>query len=707
MKKTICLGILLICSICVHAQEFSKKKLLYRVNSTDLKTVELIGFEKKPTEEVEIPIEVSYKGDKYIISSIGIGAFKDCETLIKVTGQTIQEIKESAFDGCKNLTCITFSDQLSIVGKKAFNNCASLTEMSLGNNVKDIGDMAFNNCFSLTHLSLGNALRNIGANIINGTKISTIVLPGSLKKIGNNAFAEYQGLTSVTLDDGITDIGEKAFAGTSISALIFPNSLISIGDNSFDGCASLQTINFGNSIKKIGKNAFTKATISSISFPNSLEDIDENAFTDCVRLSEVVFGSNLRRIGKGAFARTNVEKIVFPASLKEILPEAFLDCKKLQVISLNDDILIKEKAFAGCSMLSVDLSDVNCDIAVDAFDNCKNVIQCKYSLKGLKNIIENENFDIIRSFFDGFAFVKKNSKVGFIDMKGNVAIPLQYEDASNFINGYATVKQDGKWCIIEKSGNKILPEEYDGIKSFTGKYAIVSNNKKYGVIDMAGNYVIPMQDTEIIDIKEDMIRMDGKYLYMDGREAFNIPSRYVYVGSFSEGLADVANENEKYGFIDKTGKEVIPCVYDTAKPFYNGYSVVTTSETFKNDDDMEISVSFIIDKQGIYRATLRYDETGWEYGDYFPVSKGGIWGYINKSNKMIIPLRYNSAKSFHGDYAIVHLNNGYGCINKRGEVIIPFNYEKLNNFHEGLALAQKDGRFGFINEKGKSTFDNK
>jgi hypothetical protein len=33
-------------------------------------------------------------------------------------------------------------------------------------------------------------------------------------------------------------------------------------------------------------------------------------------------------------------------------------------------------------------------------------------------------------------------------------------------------------------------------------------------------------------------------------------------------------KDEKWGFIDKTGKEVIPCIYDCAHPFSEGLASV-------------------------------------------------------------------------------------------------------------------------------------
>ena len=69
------------------------------------------------------------------------------------------------------------------------------------------------------------------------------------------------------------------------------------------------------------------------------------------------------------------------------------------------------------------------------------------------------------------------------------------------------------------------------------------------------------------------VELDNKYGFVNiiGKEV--IPCIYDYALSFSEGLASV-RLNGKWGFIDKTGKEVIPCIYDYAKSFSNGIAWV-------------------------------------------------------------------------------------------------------------------------------------
>ena len=49
-----------------------------------------------------------------------------------------------------------------------------------------------------------------------------------------------------------------------------------------------------------------------------------------------------------------------------------------------------------------------------------------------------------------------NGKWGYIDLYGNVVLPLIYDDASFFSEGRVEVKKDGKWGFIDLNGNEII-----------------------------------------------------------------------------------------------------------------------------------------------------------------------------------------------------------------------------------------------------------
>lgn len=119
------------------------------------------------------------------VTNIGYGAFADYSSLTSVTiPDSVNAIRDLAFDGCKRLTSVTIGKSVASIGDRAFAGCASLTSVTFGNGVTSIGELAFDGCKSLT----------------------SITIPGSITSIGRDAFTA-TGLTSVTFQGMITSKG--------------------------------------------------------------------------------------------------------------------------------------------------------------------------------------------------------------------------------------------------------------------------------------------------------------------------------------------------------------------------------------------------------------------------------------------------------------------------------------------------------------------
>lgn len=672
----------------LSAQEFDKKHLLYRITSAENKTVELLGFEKKPREDLIIPEEVSYKGDKYAITGISEKAFNGCEVLKRVVGPTIQIIKESAFEGCANLSSVTFSDQLKEVEKRAFYSCTTLSEVSLGNNVLKIGDEAFRYCEQLENLSFGSSLQSLGIGIMADTKVSNLVLPNSLTKLVHHAFQNCKSLASVTFGEGLKEIENNAFVRTPLTSVTLPNSLEIIGERAFAECANLQMVTFGSSLKEIGYSAFTGTKLSTLTLPNSLLRIDHDAFNG-LPLQSVTFGNSLKSIGDNAFANTSIASLSFPNSLESIGKETFTMCKNLKSISFGEGLKdIGEKAFAGCSLLSADISEISCDIADNAFEGCMNIINTDYSLESLANYIINKKItgigNDIEYDFNGHSHLVYNGfEGGFTEVK----YILGNEDRCDIINkkgkvighsgsvvseGLAMIKtDDGLGFVLKNTNGKVLTKNvYSGFynKFWTNGLLCVKRNQKYGYIDKTGKEVVPC-----------------KY---DSCEHFNW---------FREGMAIVCKRGreEKFGYINDSGKEVIPCIYDMAQPFIGGMAYVLK---YEND-----SKNFMcIDKNGNKVNIPEPDGLFGSFSDGFALYRNDDkYGYINLKNERITPCIYDYAESFNGDYAIVEKGGKKGLIDKTGKEFVPCVYDKINRFYADMALVTKDGKQGFIDKTGK------
>ena len=117
-------------------------------------------------------------------------------------------------------------------------------------------------------------------------------------------------------------------------------------------------------------------------------------------------------------------------------------------------------------------------------------------------------------------------------------------------------------------------------------------------------------------------------------ERLELAKKYDNAGGFSEGLARV-ELNGKCGFIDKTGKQVIPCVYDLAWDYSEGLACV----------ELNGKLGFI-DKTGKQVIPCVYDYA-WYYSEGLAhVKLNGKWGFIDKTGKQVVPCVYDDVRYF-------------------------------------------------------------
>lgn len=77
-------------------------------------------------------------------------------------------------------------------------------------------------------------------------------------------------------------------------------------------------------------------------------------------------------------------------------------------------------------------------------------------------------------FSEGLVPYLEDRSVGFINKKGEVVVPAQYNKVYRFIDGHAVVQDfDDNYGMIDKNGNVVVPLEYKGCRCNTKDFAIV------------------------------------------------------------------------------------------------------------------------------------------------------------------------------------------------------------------------------------------
>lgn len=209
-------------------------------------------------------------------------------------------------------------------------------------------------------------------------------------------------------------------------------------------------------------------------------------------------------------------------------------------------------------------------------------------------------------------------------------------------------------------------------------HVIVSNEKYYNV-DFYYNGLAMAQN-----------RKTRKFGFVDRHGKEVIPCIWRSAGQFSEYLAGVQNDTGKSGFIDVTGHMAVLCVWKETWPFHEGLARV------QNDFD-KIGM---IDQRGkvvipcVWRGMGDFSEGLASFMD-----DSGKCGYMDRTGKIIIPAQWKNAWTFKEDRAIVQDFNGrLGYIDKSGKLVIPCRWKKANYFSNGVAKVS-DSKNIFFKDK--------
>lgn len=146
------------------------------------------------------------------ITAIGDRAFLGCVKLRDLSlPEHLNELGESAFEGCNSIHVPKFPNNLATIGARAFAECKEITHIDLGAETLSIGKEAFKGCKSMTYAKLPKKFSEIGEGAFEDcTRLSIVNIPDSVK-IGDAAFYNCKKLIGVFIPDTVEQIGEKAF----------------------------------------------------------------------------------------------------------------------------------------------------------------------------------------------------------------------------------------------------------------------------------------------------------------------------------------------------------------------------------------------------------------------------------------------------------------------------------------------------------------
>jgi hypothetical protein len=172
-------------------------------------------------------------------------------------------------------------------------------------------------------------------------------------------------------------------------------------------------------------------------------------------------------------------------------------------------------------------------------------------------------------------------------------------------------------------------------------------------------------------------------------------NNYDYVGGPPwRGLYHVSLNN-KWGFVNKNGKIVIPLIYDEVKVDIAEEIIVSLDNKWG-----------LINETGAILIAIKYDAIDNFNGGLALVKLNGKCGFINKSDKIVVPIKYDEVGYFHEGLCQVKLNGNYGFVNKQGQLVIPIKYDSCFDFNtDGKASVYLNGKRIRIDKTGNCIED--
>lgn len=194
----------------------------------------------------------------------------------------MKEIRDSLFDGNKNITSVDIPGTVQRIGSRAFAKCENLESVILHEGIEEIDSNAFTDCHKLRKVIYPDSVTGYNGWTFYRTSLTEPVLnasgtvlvfcpassagrewsvPDTVKVIATRAFIELKDLEAVHLPKGLEEIRQLAFIQCGIREVSIPSTVKEISKNAFWRCGNLKRITLHNPDVRIGYGAFDSKNV--------------------------------------------------------------------------------------------------------------------------------------------------------------------------------------------------------------------------------------------------------------------------------------------------------------------------------------------------------------------------------------------------------------------------------------------------------------
>lgn len=318
---------------------------------------------------------------------------------------------------------------------------------------------------------------------------------------------------------------------------------------------------------------------------------------------------------------------------------------------------------------------------------------------------------------------------GIIDKTGFELVEPRLDDIQAqyfppFQQGLEGAKLFNHWGFINLEGDWAVQPDYVQIREFDHDLAAVKKPEEGGweflsshwaFIDRIGQQVIgPSEISSLASFSEDLcaVIQNEKTGYMNKSGEVVIPYQFEFARNFSGGLAAITLvKNGKFGYIDAHGRTIIAPQYYTAGSFVEGSAIVGIEK--------DVGPWHLIDSQGKVLADFPAQPTSnglsptQIHNQRIRIFRNGLYGFADGSGNIVIPIVYSDChhtfsnglvgvtrigKKTEGSF---QKQGGWYFIDESGRTVIDGDYQEVSRFAEELCWVKANGKWGLIDLAGE------
>ena len=307
------------------------------------------------------------------------------------------------------------------------------------------------------------------------------------------------------------------------------------------------------------------------------------------------------------------------------------------------------------------------------------------------------------------------NKTGIMELDGTVVVPaIKYGNITPSNKEFwvkLSKSGDGVAGYLDRSGKCIIPAvNYSGVYPLdNGVFEVIAGDKA-SIADSLGNILFSTKYSGLHPLKDEKGNWYYETYLGNGRGKMSIDGKVISEPQptirkkeiTEDGITyiEVLDKNGKYGVINNTGKQIIPCDYKMI--MYN--KDIPGFKLFKNGFQgvADLNGRIIIPCTKYHYITVSYESRHKKnFPLYYEVDSYGKIGLCDSVGNELIKPQFDDISPNMNGTATVQLGLVKGIIDFSGNVIVPLEYTEVYALDDGTFRVESLKKKGICNNKGR------